>query len=143
MYAEAQAADNDINALRECSKRFDSMLTALLTVNLLVSLASAGASGVALLRPAYLSGSSQISRGEIIYVRMYAARAIPFGVAAGLIPFWRNGASVTWLLLTAAIVQMLDVFIGIEKKDRGMTIGASIATIVHLSCALIIRIGHP
>lgn len=118
------------------------MLTALFTVNLIASLTSAGASGLALIRPAYLSGSIHIERGEIIYVRLYAARAIPFGVAAGLIPFWSTGAAVTWVLLTAALIQMLDVFIAIEKKDRRMTVGASIATVVHLSCALLTRTRH-
>lgn len=118
------------------------MQTALLTVNLLVSFASAGASGLALTRPAYLSGSNHIKRGEIFFIRMYAARAIPFGFAAGLIPFWNTGAAVAWLLFTAASIQIVDVVIAIGKKDRGMTTAASVGTVVHLLCGLVIRTGH-
>lgn len=118
------------------------MQTALLTLNLLVSLASTGASGWALIRPASLSGSSHVERGEIFYVRMYAARAIPFGVAVGFLPFWNKGAAVAWLLLTAALIQIVDVGIAIQKKDRGMATGASVGTIVHLMCGLMMRTGH-
>jgi hypothetical protein len=118
------------------------MQTALLTVNLLVSFASAGASALALIRPASFAGSRQLEGSGNFYVRMYAARAIPFGFAAGLIPFWSTGAAVAWLLFTAATIQIVDVFIAIRKKDRGMTIGASVGTIVHLLCGLVIGTGH-
>jgi hypothetical protein len=118
------------------------MKTAILTVNLLASFASAGASFLALRRPASMSGSVHVQGGELFYVRMYAARAIPFGFAAGLIPFWTAGEAVVWLLLTAAVIQMSDVVIAMGKRERGMMIGASLGTIIHLLCAIGLWKGH-
>jgi hypothetical protein len=108
------------------------MRTILLLLNLLVSLASAVAAVIALIRPASFSGSSHVVRGEIFYVRMYAARSIPFGLAAGILPFWRGGPAVAWVLFTAAVIQIVDVVIAVGKKERGMMIGASVGAIVHL-----------
>lgn len=115
------------------------MHTALLILNLVASLASAAFGVVALARPAALSGSSQVARGQMFYVRMYAARAIPFGLAAGLLPFWFGGKAVACLLFTAAVIQVADVAIGMEKKDREMIVGPSVGAVVHLVCGLAIR----
>ncbi len=93
---------------------------------------------IALVRPAFFSGSSPVARGEIFYVRMYAARSIPFGLVAGILPFWLRGSAVAWLLFTAAVIQIVDVVIGVEKKERGMIIGPSIAAVVHLLCGFAI-----
>lgn len=109
------------------------------SLNLLVSLASAGAAVIALLRPASFSGSSHVARGEIFYVRMYAARSIPFGLAAGILPFWPGGPAVAWVLFTAAVIQIVDVVIAVGKKERGMMIGASVGAFVHLLCGIAIR----
>ncbi len=112
------------------------MQTALLVLNLVASFASAASAVVALVRPAFLSGSSHISRGETFYVRMYAARAIPFGLAAGMLPFWAGGKAVAWVLFTAAVIQVADVVIAVEKKERRMIMGASLGAIVHTLCGL-------
>lgn len=104
----------------------------ILFLNLLASLVSAVWAAISLIRPGSLSGSSQIVRGEIFYARMYAARTIPFGLAAGILPFWLGGPSVAWVLFTAAVIQILDVVIAAGKKNRGMMIGASVGAIVHL-----------
>ena len=110
----------------------------ILLLNLLVSLASGVGAVIALVRPALLSGSSHVVRGEVFYARMYAARAIPFGLVAGILPFWLGGLAVAWILFTAAVIQIVDVVIGVEKKERGMIIGPSIAAIVHLLCGFAI-----
>ena len=115
------------------------MQTLLRFLNLLVSLASAGAAVIALLRPGSFSGSSQVGRGELFYVRMYAARSIPFGLAAGILPYWPGGSAVAWVLFTAAVIQIVDVVIAVGKKERGMMIGASVGAIVHLLCGMAIR----
>ena len=115
------------------------MQTLLRFLNLLVSLASAGAAVIALLRPGSFSGSSQVGRGEIFYVRMYAARSIPFGLASGILPYSSGGPAVAWVLFTAAVIQIVDVVIAVGKKDRGMMIGASVGAIVHLLCGIAIR----
>ena len=94
---------------------------------------------IALLRPGSFSGSSQVGRGEIFYARMYAARSIPFGLAAGILPYWPGGSTVAWVLLTAAVIQIVDVVIAVGKKEWGMMIGASVGAIVHLLCGMAIR----
>ena len=111
----------------------------LLPLNLLVSLASAGAAGIALFRPASFSGSSDVTRGEIFYMHMYAARSLPFGLAVGILPFWLGGPIVAWVLFTAAVIQIVDVVIAVGKKERGMMIGASVGAIVHLLCGIAIK----
>jgi len=108
-------------------------------MNLLVSLASAVAAVIALIRPASFSGSRHVVSGELFYVRMYAARSIPFGLAAGLLPLWPGGPAVAWVLFTAAAIQIVDVVIAVGKKERGMMVGASVGAIVHLLCGLAIR----
>ena len=115
------------------------MLMTLLVLNLVASLASAAWAVGALVRPASLSGSSHIEPGEIFYARMYAARSIPFGLAAGTLPFWFRGPGVAWVLFTAAVIQIADIVIAAGKKERGMVTGASIGAIVHLLCGLAIR----
>ncbi len=114
------------------------MRTILLPLNLLVSLASAVAAVIALIRPASFSGSRRVERGELFYARMYAARSIPFGLAAGLLPFRPGGPAVAWVLFTAAVIQIEDVAIAVGKKERGMSIGASVGAIVHLLCGVAI-----
>ena len=112
------------------------MQTILLFLNLLVSLASAVAALIALIRPASLSGSREVVPGERFYVRMYAARSIPFGFAAGMLPFWPGGPAVAWVLFTAAVIQIADVLIAAGKKERGMMLGAAVGAIVHLGCGI-------
>ncbi|MDQ2841788.1 MAG: hypothetical protein M3Y72_12265 [Acidobacteriota bacterium] len=112
------------------------MQTALLVLNLVASLASAAWGVVALVRPGSPSSSSNVERGETFYVRMYAARSIPFGLAAGFLPFWVGGKAIAWLLFTAAAIQVADVLIGVERKEKGMIVGASIGATVHILCGL-------
>lgn len=66
---------------------------------------------------------------------MYAARSIPFGILAGLLPFWRRGPAVSAVLIVAGAIQAADVAIGAWKRDRGMMIGAGAGTVVHFGCA--------
>lgn len=42
------------------------------------------------------------------------------------------------VLLTAGVVQAADVVIGVGKGDRGMVVGASIGTAVHLLCGYVV-----
>ncbi len=112
--------------------------TTLLVLNLVASLASVTWALFALVRPASLSGSRLISRGDLFYVRMYAARSIPFGLAVGIVPFWLGGKAVAWVLFTAAVIQIADIFIAVGKKERGMIMGASVGAIVHILCGLAI-----
>ena len=110
------------------------MRPALLVLNSLISLASAGWAVVALVQPAFLSGSGHVSGGERFYSRMYAVRSIPFGLATAIAPFCTGGTAIAWLLFTAAGIQITDAIIGAEKKARGMMIGASLAALIHVLC---------
>ena len=76
--------------------------------------------------------------GEKFYTRMYAARAIPFGLAAGILPFWPGGNAIPWILFTAAMIQIADVVVAVGKKERPMVAGASVGAIVHLVCGFLI-----
>ena len=115
------------------------MHATLLILNLAAALASAGWAGAALVRPAVLSGIASTSYGERFYARMYAARTIPLGLLAGLLPFWAQGPPVAWVLFTAAAVQFADVGIALGKHDRGMLLGAVGGTAVHLAAELLLR----
>ena len=112
------------------------MRAVLLILNLVVSLVSAAWAVVAFVQPTSLSGSGHVSVGEKFYVRMYAARSLPFGLTTAIMPFWAEGRAVAWLLFCAAVIQIADVVIGAEKKARGMMIGASLAAIIHILCGL-------
>jgi hypothetical protein len=112
------------------------MPTAFLYMNLVVSAVSAVAGVIAFIRPAAWSGSNHVERGETFYARMYAARAIPFGVIAGILPFLAAGPAVAWIIFTAAVIQIADVVIALSKKDLRMTIGASLAAAVYILCGL-------
>ena len=72
----------------------------------------------------------------MFYVRMYAARSIPFGLAVGILPFWYKGKAVAWVLFTAAVIQIADVLIAMGKKEWRMILGASAGAIVHTLCGL-------
>ncbi len=65
---------------------------------------------------------------------MYVARAVPLAISAGLVPFWYAGVPVSLLLFTAALIQGADVLIAVEKKQRGMIMGATLGMIIHLLC---------
>ena len=107
---------------------------ALIVLNLAASLASAGFASIALAGPQLLSRSSVVGTGEQFYVQMYAARSVPLGLVAGLLPFWYGGVPVSLLLFTASLIQDLDVLIAVEKKQPGMITGATIGMIIHLLC---------
>ena len=79
-----------------------------------------------------------MGRGETFYARMYAARAIPFGLAVGVLPLCLHGPAVAWLLFAAAATQAADIAIAIGKRELGMGIGAATGTIVHIVCGVAI-----
>ncbi len=87
------------------------------------------------MRPQALSGSNAGPNGDSFYVRMYAARAIPVGLTAGVLPFFhkRNNA-LAGLLFTASAIQGLDVAIAIAEKKPGMAVGAAVGSMVHFAC---------
>lgn len=111
----------------------------LLSLNLIVALTSTAFGVVAAVRPAVLSKASGLDLGEIFYSRMYAVRAVPFGLMVGILPFFARGTSVAALLLLAALIQLSDGLIGVMRKDLRQSAGPLIATIVHLVCGWELR----
>lgn len=94
------------------------MQIVLLYLNI-AAFASAAAGLIALVRPAALSTSNEVAGGEMFYARMYAARAIPFGFTAGILPILSARWAVAWVLFIAALIQIVDVAIGVGKKEQG------------------------
>ena len=115
------------------------MLFYLLILNLIVALASTAFGAVAALRPAVFSRASGRDLGEIFYSRMYAVRAIPFGLVVGGLPFFQRGTAVVVVLLLAALIQLVDGVIGVMRRDVRQSIGPLIATFVHAVCGLAMR----
>lgn len=107
-----------------------------LILNFFASSASAAFGALALIRPEALSGSNTFANGDPFYVRMYAARAIPFGLTVGILPlFQKRDNALAWLLFTASAIQGFDVAIAIARKQPGMAVGAATGSMVHLACA--------
>ena len=67
---------------------------------------------------------------------MYAARSIPFGVVAGLLPLFTTGPAVIAVVVLAAHIQLFDVIIALRRRDRSVARGALIGTVVHSAAAL-------
>ncbi|KAJ5103863.1 hypothetical protein N7532_004392 [Penicillium argentinense] len=110
------------------------MQTFWLIPNLVTSVVSTAGGIIALINPSSLSGSKKVTDGELYYQRMYTARAIPLGILSGILPFYFQGPMTSSVLLAAAAVQAFDVAIGAGKGDQGMVVGASVATILHMTC---------
>ena len=107
-----------------------------LVLNFIASSTSAAFGALALIRPEALSGSNTFSNGDSFYVRMYAARAIPFGLTVGVLPlFQKRNNALVWLLITASVIQGIDVAIAIARKQPGMAMGAATGSMLHLACA--------
>ena len=47
---------------------------------------------------------------------MYAARSIPFGVVAGLLPLFTTGPAVIAVVVLAAHIQLFDIIIALRRR---------------------------
>ena len=101
------------------------------TLNLIVSVASAGAGLVAARNPAALSRSPNVSDGERFYQYMYTVRALAWELLGGALPFFFRNPAVTAVIAISAAVQFADAAIGLGRRDAGMATGALIAASVH------------
>ena len=110
------------------------MTQLLIWLNTIVSFVSGAAGVVATIAPATLSKSSQVTRGEIYYQRLYSARAISLELFAGILPFYSRGPIVAGVIATTAVIQGIDVMIGLAHNDMGMACSAFFATVVHIAC---------
>lgn len=104
----------------------------LLILNAFASFSSATAAIISTANPASLSGSPVVTTGERFYQRMYAVRALPLELLAGILPLYLGGPAVVSVVGAAVFVQAADVIIGIGRNDVGMALGASFATTAHV-----------
>jgi hypothetical protein len=115
------------------------LLTILKFLNLVTALITSAAGIVALIRPEQLIKGNPLGAGGSFYARLYAARAIPFGIVAGLLPYFCRGPLVPTILILAAVIQIGDIAIGVQLKIPRVILGASLAALTHLLCALALR----
>lgn len=114
-------------------------MVTLAVVNAAFAVVSIAFAVVAVVRPAALSRSRTPTSGERFYGQMYAARAVPLGVLAAVLPLTSPGPVCALVLAAAACAQAADAGIGVSRKEWGMTAGGAVLTIVHLVTAIAVR----
>jgi hypothetical protein len=98
------------------------MTTLIIILNAIFNLLTIAFCLRALRRPEFVQNPRKILRSERHYIYMYAARAIPLGILAAVVPIvWRSSA-VAFILFTMALVQVLDSAIGFWQKSRVLSI---------------------
>lgn len=103
----------------------------LAALNTLAALASAGFGVAALVRPALIAPPGQDTSSRF-YPAMYAARAIPLGLAVAVAVWLTPAPAFLLLLLGAAILAQLgDIAIGLAYRVPGMIAGPAFAVLCH------------
>lgn len=103
----------------------------LLTINTISALVTIASAVLALCRPGLMFHASSVDANTRFYVYMYAVRAIPVGIAVLIAPFYFRGGAVSLLLVTFAVMQAGDAFIGWTRKEWGMVFFPSLSAAVH------------
>lgn len=108
-------------------------------LNTLAALASTGFGVAALFKPSLVAPRADENTPSGFYPAMYAARAIPLGLAVG-IAVWLPSASPILLLLlgVAVLAQVGDAVIGILHRLPGMIAGAVFAVVCHGAAVLVL-----
>ncbi|MGW4896192.1 hypothetical protein ACWEQL_28650 [Kitasatospora sp. NPDC004240] len=111
-------------------------MNVLLAANALAALVSAASSVAGVLRPGLgLPAGEPVTVGAHVYVRAYAARAVPLGVATAL-AVTVGDASAAWpMLLVSGLAQVGDSAIGFRLRNLGMAFGAGAFAVLHLASA--------
>ena len=109
------------------------VIAMLQVLNAFAATISTVSSLLVVLQPQIMSKSQEISAGEKFFAQMYAARAVPFGMVTAVVPFVAASdvTTVRLVLIAATVVQIVDVGIGIRRREPAMIVGPSIAAIVH------------
>ncbi|WP_158881071.1 hypothetical protein [Amycolatopsis anabasis] len=113
-------------------------MVALGVVNAAFAAVSVAFAVVAVVRPAVLSRSGTPASGERFYAWMYAARAVPLGFLAAIVPFAAPGPAGVLGLLAAACAQVADAGIGVSRREWGMAGGGAVLALVHAVTAVAI-----
>jgi len=127
----------------ECARIIvgSTMRRPLLALNAFVSTASIVSAVLSLFRPSMLSNSPEALAGEVFFARMYAARAVPLGIALVFIPYRASRVTSGSVVLLGALIQLLDVGVAIASGIRRMVFGALVGTIAHTICGVAILRG--
>jgi len=91
---------------------------------------------LALFQPAMLSKSQEALAGVVFFARMYAARAVPLGVALVFVPYRASRVAGGSIILIGALTQLLDVGIAIASGMRQMAFNALAGTLAHMICGV-------
>lgn len=103
----------------------------LLTINTISALVTIASAFLAIYRPGLMIRVSSVDANTRFYVYMYAVRAIPAGIAVLIAPFYFRDGAVVLLLVTFAVIQAGDAFIGWIRKEWGMVLFPSLSAAVH------------
>ena len=109
----------------------------LVLVNAVLALGSAAAGVLALVRPAALADRPADDPAARFFARMYAARAVPFGVAVAAVLLLTPAQAPVWLV-TAAVVQAADVVIGAAQRSWGMVPAPALTAAIHAASAAVL-----
>lgn len=109
-------------------------------LNFIISLIETGISISAFVKPELWSGSAVVSQGERLYTNFYVLRAVAFGLAVAVIPFFWQNPAVALFILAAGLVQAGDLAIALTARDKRIIGGAILALLVHTITAILILI---
>ena len=115
----------------------------LMALNAVVALGSAFFGVVALLRPRAMPGGpltagpgsemKEPSQATIYFARMYAARAVPFGIATAAVAILLPSQAAIWFLVAGAI-ELLDAMVVANRSPREAA-PPLLAVVVHIGSA--------
>lgn len=111
-------------------------MVTLLVLNTVLAVVSIVFAVVAAVRPAALSRTRTPTAGERFYGWMYAARAVPLGSVAAILPLTSPGPACAAVLLAAGCAQVADAGIGLSRREWGMTAGGTILAATHTITAV-------
>ena len=117
-------------------------MTWLMALNAAVALGSMFFGLVALFRPRAMPGRpltspgsqmTQPSEATTYFARMYAARAVPFGIATAAVAVLLPSQAAIWLL-AAGIIELLDAMVVASRNPREAA-PPLLAVVVHIGSA--------
>ncbi|MER6068241.1 hypothetical protein ABT187_05165 [Streptomyces sp. NPDC001817] len=110
--------------------------TVLIAANGLASLASAGFCVAGMFRPGLaLPEGMAVNGGTHLYANAYGARAIPLAAVTLALLGMGDRSAVAPVLAVAGLAQIGDSAIGVQQRNKGMTICAGLLGVLHLASA--------
>lgn len=104
------------------------------SLNTLAALASTGFGIAALVEPGLLARASGVDVSSRFHPAMYAGRAVPLGMAVGIVVWLAPVSAASSILLgVAALAQVADLVIGAVHGLPGMIAGAGFAAACHVA----------